>query len=97
MALANNSSRLWPDENWVGLNLLITDDERPDLGTGAQPVISKTIKRQYVAGQDISNEVRDEIGNEAQALIDKYKSLKQRYDNPVYTQKIDQIIGALTL
>lgn len=62
MTLANKSSRMWPDENWVGLNVVITDDERPDLGAGEQKVINQVVKRQYVKGQDMTNEVRDEIG-----------------------------------
>ena len=97
MTLANNSSRMWPDENWVGINVLITDDERPDLGDGAQVVIQKTVKRQYVKGQDMTNKVRDEIGNEAQALIENYKVLRTKYNNSVYVAKTNQIIGALTL
>lgn len=100
MALANNSSRMWPDENWVGLNVVITDDDRPDLeplGPGAKVVINQVVKRQYVKGQDMANEVRDEIGIEAQGLIDKYKTLRNSYENAIYKTKTDQIIGALTL
>jgi hypothetical protein len=90
-----NSTKMWPDDNNIGMNLVLTDDQRPDLGAGAQVVIEKTIARQYVKGQDMSNETRDEIGNEAQALIDKYKERRTLYDKQVYTDKINQIIGAL--
>ncbi len=88
---------MWPDENWVGLNVVITDDERPDLGLGAQVVINQVVKRQYVKGQDITNDVRDAIGEEAQKLINDYKTLRTKYKNQVYIDKTDQIIGALTL
>lgn len=94
---AANSTKMWPDENHVGMNLVVTDDDRPDLGAGAQVVIDDAITRQYVKGVDISNETRDEIGNEAQGLIDKYKELRALYDKQVYTDKITQIIGALSL
>lgn len=97
MGLANNSTRMWPDENWVGINVLITDDERPDLGAGAQVAINQVVKRQYVKGQDMTNNIRDEIGNEAQGLINDYKALRAKYKNSVYVSKTDQIIGALTL
>ena len=97
MALAKTVTKMWPDENWVGLNLVVTDDNRPDLGSGAQVVISATVKRQFVTGEDMPNSVRDELGNEAQALIDKYKGQRALYDNATYTTKIAQIDGALTL
>lgn len=97
MTLANNSSRMWPSANWVGIKVVITDDDRPDLGAGEQVVVSQTVSRQYVKGQDMTNAVRDEIGNEAQKLIDDYKALRARYDNSVYVSKTNQIIGALTL
>jgi len=97
MALAKTVTKMWPTDNEVGLNLVITDDNRPDLGTGAQVVISATIKRQFVKGEDMTNEVRDELGNEAQALINKYKAERLLFDNATYTDKIAQINGALQL
>lgn len=97
MTLANNSSRMWPDENWVGLNVMITDDDRLDLGAGAQVIINQVVKRQYVKGQDMTNDVRDAIGVDAQKLITDYKALRAKYDNSTYVSKTDQIIGALVL
>ena len=100
MTLANLSSRMWPDENWVGLNVVITDDARPDLeplGAGAKVVVNQVVRRQYVKGEDITNDIRDAIGAEAQKLIDDYKSLRAKYKNSVYVNKTDQIIGAMTL
>jgi len=97
MALAKAVKKMFPTESLVGIHLEITDDERPDLGAGAQIVISTVISEQHVAGEDVTNETRDKIGARAQVLIDKYKALRARYDNEIYTTKVAQIDGALTL
>lgn len=97
MALTKTVTKMWPDENYVGLNLTVTDNNRPDLGSGEQVVIQATISRQYVKGEDVTNDIRDELGNEAQDLIDAYKAMRVKYVNAVYTTKINQIDGALTL
>ncbi len=97
MTLANKSTKMWPDANYVGMNLIITDNDRPDLGQGEQVVIQKAIKRQFITGEDITNEVRDSIGEEAQKLINNYKAERAMYDKAIYQTKIDQIKGALTL
>jgi hypothetical protein len=97
MLKADNSTKMWPDSNHIGMNLIVTDDERPDLGSGEQVVISKTIIRQFVKGEDMSNTVRDSIGKEAQDLIAKYKAERAMYVKAIYQTKIDQIIGALSL
>lgn len=97
MALAKTVTRMFPTENLIGINFVLTDDDRPDLGAGAQVVVQKTISRNYVKGQDIPNEIRDAIGNEAQALINKYKDLRADYDREGYQTKVNQIDNALTL
>ena len=97
MALAKAVAKMFPTENRVGIRLIITDDERPDLGAGAQEVINTTISEQYVAGEDMSNDVRDRLGVRAQKMIDKYKVLQARYASPTYDTKVTQIDGALTL
>lgn len=97
MALAKTGKKMWPDENNIGMILEVTDDDRPDLGSGAQVVISTTIKRQFIIGEDMTNEVRDSIGEEAQTLINNYKAQRNMYDKPTYQTKIDQIVGALIL
>jgi hypothetical protein len=101
MALADNSTKMFPTKSGakgtlVGLNLIITDDDRPDLGAGAQVVINETITRQYQSG-GMTNPVATAIGTDAQALIDKYKSLRSKYDNATYGTKVTQIKGALNL
>lgn len=97
MALTKTATKMWPDANYIGLVLVVTDDNRPDLGAGAQVVINKTISRQFVKGEDMTNRVRDSIGEEAQLLINEYKNERARYDNPTYQTKITQINGALVL
>lgn len=97
MTLANKSTKMWPDANSIGMNLIITDNNRPDLGPGEQVVIQQTIKRQFVTGEDMTNRARDSIGEEAQILINSYKAERARYVKPIYQTKIDQITGALVL
>ena len=97
MALVATLTKMFPTENRVGIKLVLTDNDRSDLGTGAQVVINKTIQRQYVAGQGMANKARDEIGLEAQGLIDRYKTLKARFVNPVYDTKVAQIQTALNV
>lgn len=95
--LAKTVTKMFPTASTVGLHLKVTDDDRPDLGEGVQVVISEVIAEQFVKDEDITNEVRDEIGKRAQAFIDDYKALRVLYDKTVYGTKINQISGALTL
>lgn len=102
MALAKIVRKVFPlkseaEGTLVGIHLTITDDDRPDLGSGTQVVINETIDRQFVSGDGMSNEARDEIGQEAQELIDTYKSLRSKYDKSTYTTKVSQIDSTLTL
>lgn len=97
MALAKTLTKMFPTPNDVGINLIVTDNDRPDLGTGEQVVISETISRNYVKGQDMPNKIRDDIGEVAQRLIDDYKSQRAEYDKVAYQTKVNQIDGALTL
>lgn len=97
MALAKTVSKMFPTPNTIGINLIVTDDDRPDLGAGTQVVINKIISRNYVKGQDLPNKLRDEIGAEAQTLIDNYKDLRADYDKSAYGTKVTQIDNALTL
>lgn len=94
---AANSTKMWPDENHVGMNLVVTDDDRPDLGAGTHAVIEQTITRQYVKGVDMSIDTATSIGEEAQALIDKYVAERDLYLKAIYQTRITQIIGALSL
>jgi len=98
MALAiQKAEKMFPTPSTVGMHLVVTDSDRPDLGEGAQVVIDVPIVEQFVRGEDISNDTRDEIGKRAQDFINEYKELRETYDIPAYQTKIDQIVGALTL
>jgi hypothetical protein len=94
--LAKTVTKMFPTANRIGFHLVVTDDDRPDLGPGAQIVISKTYSANVPPG-DMANAVRDELGSQAQKDIDAYKSLRARYDNATYDTKVAQIDGALTL
>ena len=89
--------KMFPTPSTVGIHLVITDDDRPDLGEGVQVVINTVIAEQYVTGEDMANEVRDKIGARSQKAIDKYKALRPVYDKETYDTKVFQIEGALTL
>lgn len=97
MALTKTVTKMFPTPSTVGIHLVITDDDRPDLGEGAQVVINTVIDEQYVAGEDMANDVRDKIGARAQKAIDRYKALRAVYDKETYDTKVGQIEGALTL
>lgn len=100
MALAKTLTKMFPTPNRIGINLIVTDDDRPELepvGAGAKIVISKTISRSYVRGWDMPNKIRDDIGEEAQRFIDDYKSRRAEYDKAAYQTKVNQINGALAL
>lgn len=97
MALTKTVTKMFPTPSTVGIHLLVTDDDRPDLGEGVQVVINTVIAEQYVTGEDMVNEVRDKIGARAQKAINKYKALRAVYDKETYDTKVFQIEGALTL
>lgn len=97
MSLAKTVTKMFPTPNTLGINLIVTDDDRPDLGPGERVVINKTISRNYVKGQDMPVKIATEIGNEAQTLINSYKNLKSDYDKEAYQTKVTQIDNALTL
>jgi len=95
--LAKTTMKMFPTASTVGMHFVLTDDDRPDLGEGAQVVISTNISEQFVPGEDIADETRNKIGARAQKLIDDYKVLRAVYDIAAYQTKITQIDGALVL
>lgn len=97
MALAKTITKMFPTPNKVGFRLVLTDDERPDLGTGPQVVLTRTFQGNFETGTTIKNEVRDELGKQAQQAIDNYKKLASRYAAPAYGTAITQIDNALKL
>lgn len=98
MALDAKLKKMFPTENKVGIHLVLTDNDRDDLepiGPGVKTVLTQTFLGQYVTGQDMTNKIRDELGKQAQAAIDRYKKLRARFVKPVYDTKVAQIQGAL--
>lgn len=98
MTLTATVTKMFPTENKVGIHLVLKDDDRDDLepiGAGVKTVLTQTFSEQYIAGQDVSNKVRDELGKQVQEAIDKYKRLRARFVNSVYDTKVAQIQGAL--
>lgn len=97
MALEKTVTKMWPTENEVGINLTLTDNDRPDLGEGVQVVRNRTFKANIPTDADMSDEVQQELGKKAQATIDNYKKLRAKYDKPAYGTKVTQISNNLTL
>ena len=97
MTLAKTVTKMWPTEDHVGIHLILTDDDRPDLGTGAQEVVNEIFKVNVPIDADMALEAQQELGGQAQAAIDKYKRLRAIYVKPVYQTKVTQINNALTL
>jgi len=95
--LSKTVTKMFPTDNHVGFHLVVTDDERPDLGPGAQVVINSIFSANVPVLADITVETQTELGNQAQAEIDKYKALKARYDIPAYQTKVNQINNALEI
>jgi len=97
MTLAATVTKMWPTEDLVGIHLVLTDDDRPDLGTGAQEVVNETFQANVPIGADMTLETQQELGGQAQAAIDLYKKLKAYYMKPAYQTKVTQIGNNLTL
>lgn len=58
MALAKTVTRKFQTDNEIGFHLVVTDDDRPDLGEGAQLVVNEIFTRNIFANADMSNEVQ---------------------------------------
>ena len=97
MTLAKTVTKMWPTEDLIGIHLVLTDDDRPDLGAGAQVVVNEIFQANIPIGADMTLEVQQDVGGQAQAAIDKYKKLKAYYDKPAYQIKVTQIDNNLIL
>ena len=97
MALAKTVTKMFPTDNEVGIVLVLTDNDRPDLGSGAQVVINQTFKANTPTNADMSDEVQKDLGERAQRAINRYKALRAIYVKPAYETKVTQINNNLTL
>jgi hypothetical protein len=87
--LTKTVTKVFPTENTVGLHLTLKDDD--------VVVIDRDFVKNYAAGEDVPNDVRDAIGQEMQAEIDKYKILKSRFDSAKYETVRTQVDNNLNL
>lgn len=87
--LTKTVTKVFPTENKVGLHLELKDDD--------VVVINQNFIRDYSPEEGIVNKIRDSIGNEMQAAIDKYKKLKDRFNASAYETVRTQIDNNLTL
>jgi hypothetical protein len=76
--------KVWPTKNKMGFHVVITDNNRPDLGVGAQEVINVTKVKSVAAGGSPTANDRDEVMREIQEVIDSYKVERVQFDIPAY-------------
>ena len=101
MALVKTVTKVFPRGSgssvYVGMHLKLTDDDRPDLGSGAQVVIDKDFTTRYAKGQDMSLEAKTDVGNQMQAAIDSYKENRKMFVSGAYDTARNQIDGGLSI
>ena len=98
MALAISiCEKVWPTRNKMGFHVVITDNDRPDLGVGAQEVLNITKVRPIAAGEAPSVEDRDEVMREIQEQIDQYKNERTQWDIAAYGNAATYVENNLNL
>lgn len=99
--LAKTVTKVFPIESRVsqavGIRLILTDDDRPDLGTGTHVVIDEQFTTVRAIGTPPNTEDKIKINTNAQAAIDKYKRCKNAFESAAYETARSQIDGGLTL
>lgn len=81
----------------VGVHLVLTDDDRADLGAGVQTVIDRDFAISHAKGTEVTAAEKTEVGNLAQDAIDTYKDQKAMFKSDAYNTARDQIAAALTV
>ena len=81
----------------VGIHLVLTDDDRADLGAGEQTVIDRPFRINHAKGTEVTAAEKTEVGNLAQDAIDTYKSQREMFVSAAYNTARDQIAAALTI
>lgn len=94
--LTKTVTKAFPTDNTVGIHLVLTDDNRPDKGSGAQKVIDQDFMENFTGG-DMTTEVKQAIGKQAQKAIDSYKARAQRFASVAYETGRSQIDAGLVL
>jgi hypothetical protein len=88
MALEKTISKVFPTESQLSVRLVLTDDDRADLGAGAQTVIDEIVSENY---STLSAEVRNELGRKVQKLINDYKSNRTTFTGAAYNTIVNWI------
>lgn len=98
MALAISiCEKVWPAKNNMGYHVVITDNDRPDLGVGAQVVIDTVKTVNVAAGEPPTADQRDKVMGEIQAIINQYKTERTQYDIPAYETSASYVASNLNL
>ena len=101
MALAKTVTRVFPTESrgsqTVGIHLVLTDDDRPDLGSGTHVVIDELFTMDRAIGTPPDAKDKIALGQDAQAAIDKYKRCKATFASAAYETARAQIDEGVTL
>ena len=95
MALGKTVTMVFPTKNHGGIHLILTDDDRPDIGPGPQTVIEEDIIENYSG--DITPAVITSLTKQAQKMIDDYRKLRANNDVTSYGQAAGTISDALDL
>ncbi len=95
MTLGKSVSMVFPRKNHGGIRLILTDDNRPDLGPGVQTVIDEDIYENYSG--DITPQVIASLKKQAQKKIDDYRVLQAGNDDTDYQDAAATIDGQLDL
>jgi hypothetical protein len=93
MGLAKTVSMKFPTKNHGGIRLILTDDQRPDLGPGPQTVIDEEILENYSG--DITQAVIDSLVKQAQKKVDAYRERRDGFDKTEYQDAATTIDGLI--
>ena len=101
MALAKEVTKVFPVESrgsqTVGIHLVLTDDDRPDLGSGTHVVVDESFTMDRAVGTVPDADDKKTIGENAQEAIDRYKRCAAAFDSAAYEAARLQIDEGLTL
>ena len=101
MALTKTVTKVFPTESrgsqTIGIRLVLTDDDRPDLGSGTHVVIDETFTVVRAIGTAPDTESKTIIGAAAQEAINVYKRCRAAFESAAYETARAQIDGGLTL
>ena len=101
MALTKTVTKVFPTESRgshvVGIHLVLTDDDRPDLGSGTHVVIDESFTAVRATGTPPDADAKKTIGGDAQEAIDKYKRCKAAFESTAYETARAQIDEGVTL